>query len=87
MEMFYNSEDYCVVEFSGFGKPGDHQDGGFEIVDKWKRVGFFIHGVDAVQFRVSIVAMRDKAISPTTDDVDEFLEQYSGLMMQRIILH
>jgi hypothetical protein len=85
MNMIYNSPHFCVVEFSSFGDEGSKLAGGFEIMDKHFRREIFLGGKDAEQFRQSV----QKLISgePSTDDVDEFLGGYTGLMTTPLTLH
>ena len=54
MNMIYNSEHYCVVEFSDFGVDGKHAEGGYEIVDKNLRREIFLGGRNAEQFRATV---------------------------------
>jgi hypothetical protein len=85
MNMIYNSPHFCVVEFSSFGDEGSNTAGGFEIMDKHFRREIFLGGKDAEQFRQSV----QKLISgePSTDDVDDFLAGYAGLMTTPVTLH
>jgi hypothetical protein len=85
MNMIYNSQHYCVVEFSDFDADGRHPAGGYEIVDKNLRREIFLGGRDAEQFRESVRALIEA--EPSLDDVDEFLGGYVGLMTQPVVLH
>jgi len=87
MNMIYNSDHYCVVEFSDFGVDGRHASGGYEIVDKNLRREIFLGGVDAEQFRATVQKMIEADDEPSPDDFDEFLGGYVGLMTQPVILH
>ena len=87
MNMIYNSDHYCVVEFSDFGLEGTHPAGGYEIVDKNFRREIFIGGRDAEQFRATVEAMSQGDDEPTPEDFDEFLGGYVGLMTQPVVLH
>lgn len=85
MNMIYNSQLFCVVEFPPSGEEGTHASGGYEIMDKQLRREIFLGGKDAEQFRESVA----KLISgePTADDIDEFLDRYTGLMTTPLTLH
>ncbi len=85
MNMIYNSPHFCVVEFSDFGSTGHHPAGGFEIMDKTLRREIFLRGRDAETFRASVQALIES--EPTSDDIDEFLTQYSGMMTTPLTLH
>ena len=87
MEIYYNSENFCVFEFSNFGTEYQHLQGGFEIVNKRMSVGTFIYGANASEFRTNIDKMKGRIIAPSLDEVDEFLENYSGLMLQPTSMH
>lgn len=86
MNMIYNSEHYCVVEFSDFGE-GRFASGGYEIVDKGMRREIFLAGDDAEQFRATVQAMIEGDDEPSPEDFDEFLGGYVGLMTQPVVLH
>lgn len=89
MEMIYNSEAFCVVRFdvpavdvNVMGR------GGFEIVDKWSRKEIFLEGAMAERFQDSVYAMFERgAQSNDTDEIDNYLEQYTSIMQQPIALH
>jgi hypothetical protein len=85
MNMIYNSAQYCVVEFSGFGDEGNHPAGGYEIMDKGLRREIFLGGKDAEQFRDSVQALI--ASEPSAEEFDEFLAKYAGLMTNPVALH
>jgi hypothetical protein len=87
MNMIYNSEHYCVVEFTDFGVDGKHAAGGYEIVDKNLRRELFLGGLDAEQFRATVQQMIQGEEEPTPEDFDEFLGGYVGLMTQPVVLH
>jgi hypothetical protein len=75
MVIVYNSESYYVVEY-----PTQH---GFEVVDKQAGRGAYLTGDLAERFRFSIQSVM--AVSPTEDDVDDFLGELGALMTQRVI--
>jgi transcriptional regulator of nitric oxide reductase len=90
MNMIYNSPHFCVVEFAPQHAPSDAAGsvgatGGFEIMGKTLRREIFLRGQDAEVFRASVQALIDR--EPTADEVDEFLNRYSGLMTQPLTLH
>ena len=77
MNVMYNSENYCVVEF-----PGRH---GIELVDKTMgRVGF-LEGAVEVKFRASMADLA--AGEPNVELVDEFLGHYDALLINTVALH
>lgn len=82
--MIYNSPHYCVFEFEGSSAdPG--KIGGYEIMDKNLRREIFLGGQDAEAFRRSVQELIEQG--PTSDEVDEFLQGFSGLMNQPVVLH
>lgn len=89
MNMIYNSENYCVVEFpAGQSTPEATPAfrGGYEIVDKNARREIFIDGPLAVSFRDRVSALMNSDTS-TTDDVDLLLDGFTALMQQPVVLH
>jgi hypothetical protein len=77
MNVMYNSENYCVVEF-----PGRH---GIEVVDKTMGRAGFLEGMVEVKFRAS---MADLAASgPSVESIDEFLGHYGALLTNSVALH
>ncbi len=85
MNMIYNSQLFCVVEFPPLGEDGTQTTGGFEIMDKQLRREIFLGGKDAEQFRASVARLISS--EPTADDIDEFLAGYAGLMTTPLTLH
>lgn len=88
MNMIYNSPLFCVVEFpevEGGSPERGASTGGFEIMDKSLRREIFLRGKDAEVFRASVEALIER--EPTAEEVDEFLNGYSGLMTQPLTLH
>lgn len=82
MHMIYNSPTYCVVEF----RDAENQfGGGYEIMDKTTRREIFIGGMMAEQFRGKVAELIET--EPSIEEVDEFLETFSGLMQQPLVLH
>jgi hypothetical protein len=86
MEMIYNSQHFCVLEFSDF-EQGEARaaSGGFEIMDKTLRREIFLRGPDAERFRANVQQLI--ASEPTIEQVDEFLNGYVGLMTTPLTLH
>jgi len=81
MQMIYNSPNYCVVEFTD--AEGSH--GGFEIMDKSARREIFLGGALASRFRDQVNVLI--AGEPSTEEVDDYLSQFQGLMQQPLTLH
>jgi Protein of unknown function (DUF3567) len=77
MVIVYNSESYYVVEY-----PMQH---GFEVVDKYAGRGAYLTGDLAERFRWSMKSVI--AVSPSEEDVDEFLGELDALMTQRVAFH
>jgi Protein of unknown function (DUF3567) len=85
MNMVYNSSNFCVVEFSDFGDLDQHPAGGFEIMDKGLRREIFLDGKQAERFKSDVAALISS--EPTSDEFDDFLAGYAGLMTQPVALH
>lgn len=85
MQMIYNSQNYCVVEFPP--QLGHHvmNAGGYEIVDKNTQREIFIEGTLATHFREHVKQLIQE--KPSLDEVDEFLGQFDSLMQQPVVLH
>ena len=77
MNVMYNSENYCVVEF-----PGRH---GIELVDKTTGRAGFLEGAVEVKFRASMADFA--AGEPSAESVDEFLAYYDALLTNSVALH
>jgi hypothetical protein len=95
MQMLYNSDSFAVVLFdvpsataeSG-AAPADAAPvirGGYEIVDKSARRGIFIQGVLAESFKQGVDALIET--QPSEEEVDAFIERYTPLMQQPVVLH
>jgi hypothetical protein len=82
--MIYNSPHFCVFEFEG-SSVDPRQTGGYEIMDKNLRREIFLGGQHAEAFRKSVQELIEQG--PTSEEVDEFLQGFSGLMNQPVILH
>lgn len=85
LTIIYNSPQYCVFEFADTQTGDGRPTGGYEIMDKNLRREIFLGGQDAENFRRSVQQLIEQ--SPTTDDIDAFLNGFSGLMTQPVILH
>ena len=77
MNVMYNSENYCVVEF-----PGRH---GIEVVDKTMGRAGFLEGAVEVKFRASMADLA--AGAPSAESVDAFLGHYDALLTNSLALH
>lgn len=83
--MIYNSPHFCVFEFEGAAAGTDREVGGYEIMDKKLRREIFLGGQDAEVFRRNVQELIEQG--PTSEEVDEFLQGFSGLMNQPVVLH
>lgn len=94
MHMLYNSDSFVVVQFD---VPADAaapeasdtlRRGGYEIVDKFSRKEIFIEGAMAQSFKEGVDALIETRPSgPTEDEMDAYIERYSSLMHQPVVLH
>jgi Protein of unknown function (DUF3567) len=94
MHMLYNSESFAVVLFEVPGDVAgrlgpDREDtlthGGYEIVDKFARKEIFIQGALAESFKEGVEALIETR--PSEDEMDAYIERFSSLMQQPVILH
>ena len=92
MQMLYNSENFAVVEFevpaATLESEADDAGltrGGYEIVDKFKRKEIYIEGALAESFKQGVEALIEG--SPTIEDIDAYIERFSSLMLQPVVLH
>jgi hypothetical protein len=95
MHMLYNSDSYVVVRFdvpAASGEPsasGEPQvplsRGGYEIVDKFARKEIFIQGAMAQSFQEGVQALIEN--DPSEEEMDAYLERFSSLMMQPLVMH
>ena len=85
MNMIFDSQNYCVVEFPPAEGEQVRAPGGYEIMDKHLKREIFLGGRDAEQFRRSVQQLIER--QPSADDIDEFLDGYSGLMNTPLTLH
>ncbi|MCM5681643.1 DUF3567 domain-containing protein [Schlegelella sp. S2-27] len=92
MQMLYNSDNFAVVEFevpamtpASEGDDAGLTRGGYEIVDKFKRKEIYIEGALAESFKQGVEALIEG--SPTIEDIDAYIERFSSLMLQPVVLH
>lgn len=94
MQMLYNSDSFAVVLFEAFDgavpEPGAAagdalQRGGYEIVDKFARKEIFIEGALAESFKLGVEALIKT--SPSEEELDDYIERFSALMQQPVVLH
>lgn len=84
MNLIYNSEHYSVVEFRAEASMEAMRFGGYEILDKPARREIFLAGELAENFRQHVREL--SARQPTEEEIDEFLDSYSPLMAQPVIV-
>ena len=77
MNVMYNSDNYCVVEFPGRL--------GIEVVDKTTGRAGFLEGAVELKFRASMAHLA--AGTPSAESVDEFLGHYEALLTNSVALH
>ncbi len=77
MNLVYNSEHFSVVEYPTHG--------GFELIDKHGKTTAFFVGDTAVRFRASMETVFSN--SPTTESIDEFLDDYEAPSEQQLTFH
>ena len=95
MQMLYNSDSFAVVlfEVGGDNAPAgaeavgetDLKRGGYEIVDKFAGKEIFISGLLAESFKAGVDALIET--SPSEEDMDAYIERFSALMQQPLVLH
>ena len=95
MQMLYNSDSYAVVLFevgsdaapagAADGDKTEPKRGGYEIVDKFAGKETFISGALAASFRAGVDALIES--SPSEEAIDDYLDGFSALMQQRLVLH
>lgn len=81
MQMIYNSDNYCVLEF----RDAAGAVGGFEIVDKLAQREAFLNGGMACAFleKVSELICEE----PDDQTVDAWLSRFDGLMHHSLTPH
>ena len=89
MQMLYNSAHYVVVEFDtaavASGEQPSPAHGGYEIVDKFAQRGIFLNGAVAEGFKRGVSALVERG--PTEEEVDDFIEGYTLLAQQPVLMH
>jgi Protein of unknown function (DUF3567) len=86
--MIYDSDAFSVFQLD-WAREADSvpeaasKQGGFEIVDKFARKEIFLEGHVADGFRARVRSLMEG--SPSTEDIDEFLDGFSAL--SRLNLH
>jgi hypothetical protein len=95
MQMLYTSDSYAVVLFevgaeatpagAADGDTADLKRGGYEIVDKFAGKEIFISGLLAESFKAGVDALIQT--SPSEEDIDAYIERFSALMQQPLVLH
>jgi hypothetical protein len=84
MNVLFNGALYYVAEIS------DQLAGsrGFEVVNKRTGHGAFLDGAVADKMRTSFhLFMVERGGQATADEVEEFISDYDGLLMQRVVYH
>lgn len=93
MQMLYNSDSFAVVEFEvpalAAHRPASEDAGltrgGYEIVDKFARKEIYIEGAMAESFKEGVEALIET--SPSVEEMDAYIERFSSLMHQPVVLH
>jgi hypothetical protein len=92
MQMLYNSENFAVVHIEVVGgsdpAPGSAdvlRRGGYEIVDKQSRREIFIEGAVAEHFKAGVEALIQ--LSPSAEEIDDYLSTYTVLAQHPVVLH
>jgi hypothetical protein len=94
MQMLYNSESYAVVLFDVAAAVAPHaptteaeplSHGGYEIVDKFARKEIFLQGAMAESFKEGVEALIQT--KPSEEEIDDYIERFTSLMQQPVILH
>jgi hypothetical protein len=85
MQMLYNSDSFTVVHFDVPVEASLLARGGYEIVDKLARKEIFIEGAVAASFEQGVQAL--VAQESGADAFDAFIETYTQLGQQPLILH
>jgi len=84
MNLIYNSEHFSVVEFRAEAGLEAMRFGAYEIFDKPSRREIFLAGELAESFRQHVKEL--SARRPTQEEIDEFLDSYTPLMAQPVVL-
>ncbi|HSV70409.1 MAG TPA: DUF3567 domain-containing protein [Methylibium sp.] len=88
MQMLYNSDSFAVLQFDLAAEDGAVLTrGGYEIVDKFARKELFLEGLLAEQFKQGVQALIDRSPEPGVEEFDAFIDGYSSLAQQPVVLH
>ena len=89
MHMLYNSDSFAVVLFELPATAGVPQGsaGGYEIVDKFAGKETFISGPLAESFKTGVEALIQEDGGTEEDEMDAYLERFTALMQQPLVLH
>ena len=93
MHLLYDSESFVVTHMQPDGEPPTEDKNpapqlvrhGFEIVDKRSGKEVYLDGSWAEMFQQHILAWQRN--TPTQEEVEETLEQYSGLAQNPVMVH
>ena len=93
MQVLYNSDSYAVVLFEVPADAGADASavnaapgrGGYELVDKFARKEIYLSGTLAESFKTGVESLIRS--SPSEEDVDAYIERFSALMQQPLVLH
>ena len=85
MHMLYNSDSFAVLQFDLPAEAGAAARGAYEIVDKLARKDIFLEGALAQRFQQGVQALIDT--DPTSEAFDDFIEGYSSMAPQPLVLH
>ncbi|MDE1949932.1 MAG: DUF3567 domain-containing protein [Burkholderiales bacterium] len=86
MQMLYNSDSFAVVQLVAEAEDGPLARGGYEIVDKFARKEIFIEGAVAESFERGVQALIE-ARPESAEAFDEFIERYTQLAQQPLMVH
>lgn len=88
MQMLYNSENFAVVQFEVEAQAAPVATlarGGYEIVDKQARREIFLQGSLAEHFKQGVENLIRS--SPSEEEIDDYLEGFTVLAQQPVVLH
>ncbi len=95
MQLLYDSDNFAVVQFevaldgagqvAGGNAPSQLTRSGFELVDKLLGKEIFLEGAMAQSFKEGVDALIQT--QPSEEEIDDYIERFSPLMQQTVILH
>jgi hypothetical protein len=95
MEMLYNSDSYTIVRFEVTSPTSVSADGvrtleslshgAYELVDKFARKEILLQGAMAESFKEGVEALFKT--EPSEEEIDDYIERFSSLMQQPVVLH